>query len=102
MTVASPSEDSGTKIIVAEAGWLATHGLPADAGSGTAWYFGNDHELYQRLRSSLAGPIEWGDTGKRMSETAARHEDAFVNLEQGFHINDTVWWDCRDLAERGP
>lgn len=68
----------------------------------TAWYFGDDHGLYCKLRQRLPQNFAWGETGRRLNEIFEEHEDAFVNLEDGFDIDDIAWWESRNVSERGP
>ena len=66
------------------------------------WYFGDDHARYCALRAGLPATLVWGNAGLRLNEIAERNSDAFVNLADQFRIDDRDWWDCRNMAERGP
>lgn len=94
-------------IVVAEAAWLLERpdsGLYALPGTDTgydAWYLGDEPEVYRSLRMRLPA-ARWQNAGPRMSDIALRHNDAFVNLDEGFEICDREWWEHRDIAERGP
>ncbi|MEQ8228986.1 MAG: hypothetical protein RIA64_12945 [Rhodospirillales bacterium] len=87
---------------IADANWLAQHRLPQGVDVTTAWYLGDDHKLYCRLRDHLPQTIVWGDAGQHMNAVARNHADTFVNLDDGFHISDFDWWELRNIAERGP
>ena len=92
-------------VILADARWLAAR---PDAVSGhgdqamTAWFLGDDHGLYAALCGRLGTAVAWGDTGPRLNAIAERNLDAFVNLGDGFDVDDADWWELRNISERGP
>lgn len=92
------------QVTIVDASWLAERnaGGQPDFGDATVWYFGEDHRLYTSLHRSLGENVRWGDTGGRLNEVCTANQRALIDIEQAFHIFDRDWWECRNIAERGP